>query len=527
MEMEIRLLGGFSARRNGEEIAAGAFGGRLARRLLRILLTRRGEFLSRDFLTEALWPRTPPADPVMNLNVLVKRARRGLGAPGLILTGPGGYSFARTERCVVDAEQFLAGVELARSLPPAGRALGALRTALDLWGGEPLPEDAYEDWAQEYRTRLLRARLEALERGAEAALQAGDPRQAIPLAELAVIQEPLREAAHLLFAQALAASGDAAGALAALDRLRRRLADELGIDPSPEAEILQTRVLRGEPLGHRPGPLAVATYRTVLERLPFLGREEEMNAMLDWFEDHPRGPVLVSGPAGAGKSRLLEEFALRCSRPVLAARAFQPEQEEAWALARSLLREFLALDLDVVRGIPDRAAQALGDVIPDVAELLGPGGPPEDPESRRALALEGATRLVEQAAAKDPVIVTDDVQWADATTLAWLGRIAHRAPRVGLVLAYRPEDLPPEGPVASFLSPSPVSVGASGTWPCVRCRAGQSPTSSRTRTSSRQSLPRRTGVRSRSPRCSKSQPPREPSRPEAPAAGTPGCRERV
>ena len=88
MEMEIRLLGGFSARRSGEEIASGAFGGRLARRLLRILLTRRGGFLSRDFLTEALWPRTPPADPVMNLNVLVKRARRGLGDPGLVLTGP-------------------------------------------------------------------------------------------------------------------------------------------------------------------------------------------------------------------------------------------------------------------------------------------------------------------------------------------------------------------------------------------------------------------------------------------------------
>ncbi|HMC07957.1 MAG TPA: BTAD domain-containing putative transcriptional regulator, partial [Actinomycetota bacterium] len=187
--MEIRLLGGFSARRNGEEIAAGAFGGRLARRLLRILLTRRGELVSRDFLTEALWPRSPPADPVMNLNVLVKRARRALGDPGLILTGPGGYSFARTQQCVVDAETFLAGVESARELLAAGRALGALgafRVALDRWGGEPLPEEAYEDWAQEYRTRLLRARLEALERGAEAALQAGDPRQAIPLAELAV-----------------------------------------------------------------------------------------------------------------------------------------------------------------------------------------------------------------------------------------------------------------------------------------------------------------------------------------------------
>src|SRR5690242_17097074 len=96
---EIRLLGGFSVRRGGEEVPPAAFRGRLVRSLIRILLTRRGEFVPHDVLAEALWPGRMPADPIANLKVLVNRARAGLGDPTLILTGPGGYSFARAEGC--------------------------------------------------------------------------------------------------------------------------------------------------------------------------------------------------------------------------------------------------------------------------------------------------------------------------------------------------------------------------------------------------------------------------------------------
>src|SRR3989449_168827 len=138
--IEIRLLGRFSARRGGEEIPPGAFRQRLTRSLVQILLTRRGSYVARDALTEALWPRRPPADPAANLRVLVNLARRALGDPGLLLTAPGGYSFAGGGSCVVDAEVFVARVaagqrELAAGHPSA--ALGQLQAALELWGGEP------------------------------------------------------------------------------------------------------------------------------------------------------------------------------------------------------------------------------------------------------------------------------------------------------------------------------------------------------------------------------------------------------
>jgi len=137
--VEIRLLGRFSARRDGAEIPPGSFGGRLARTLLRILVSRRGAFVSREYLTEALWPTAPPANPAMNINVLVQRARRALCDPGLVLTGPGGYSFACTSSCRVDAESFLQSVDTARRLLTGGHvreALSAFRQALDVWTGE-------------------------------------------------------------------------------------------------------------------------------------------------------------------------------------------------------------------------------------------------------------------------------------------------------------------------------------------------------------------------------------------------------
>ena len=223
MTIEIRVLGRFSVRRDGVEIPAGAFRGRLVRSLVRMLVTRRGSFVSRDLLIEALWPAGAPADPDLNLNVLVTRARSALGAPSLILTGPGGYSFAGDAACRVDAESFLQFV-----------ASGRMTDALALWDGEPLAEDAYADWAQESRDRLNRAHLEALEGAAAAALAAGTPARAAAWARLAVAEAPLREASSLLLARALAASRDTAGALEVLAGLRGKLAEELGLDPSEE-----------------------------------------------------------------------------------------------------------------------------------------------------------------------------------------------------------------------------------------------------------------------------------------------------
>ena len=312
--IDIRLLGRFLVLRDGSEIPPSAFGGRLVRRLVRILITHRGTFVPRDVLADALWPKRAPADPAAGLSVMVNRARRALGDSSLILTGPGGYSFAPDDRCRVDADRFLTEVEAGRRDLASSRADSALRAfeaALNLWGGEPLAEDLYEDWAQEYRSRLSRAHLEALESGSATALQIGATAQAVALAERAVAREPLREAAHVLLARALAASGDSAGALAALGRLRQRLIAELGLDLSTEAADVETRILRGEL--HTAsflagGPTSAGNVASP-PRTSLVGREQELDKLAGLLGT--RRLITLVGASGTGKSQLVRELAAR------------------------------------------------------------------------------------------------------------------------------------------------------------------------------------------------------------------------
>src|SRR5690348_17993513 len=109
--IRIRLLGRFAVEHDGQEIALGSFGGRLARRLLRLLALRRGTLVPKDLIADALWPDNPPVDPAGNIEVLVSRIRRALGDRALVRAGPGGYVLADGDRCWVDAEAFLSAVQ--------------------------------------------------------------------------------------------------------------------------------------------------------------------------------------------------------------------------------------------------------------------------------------------------------------------------------------------------------------------------------------------------------------------------------
>ncbi|MGH2688835.1 MAG: AfsR/SARP family transcriptional regulator, partial [Actinomycetota bacterium] len=105
--LDLFLLGRFRALRDGAEIPSAAFRGKLGRSLVALLVARRDEFLSRERLVDALWPRDPPSDPGASLKVLVSAARHALGDPSLIATGSGGYTFSSGGDVSVDAEDFL------------------------------------------------------------------------------------------------------------------------------------------------------------------------------------------------------------------------------------------------------------------------------------------------------------------------------------------------------------------------------------------------------------------------------------
>ncbi|WP_327011347.1 AAA family ATPase [Dactylosporangium sp. NBC_01737] len=156
------------------------------------------------------------------------------------------------------------------------------------------------------------------------------------------------------------------------------------------------------------------------------------------------GVAAVGGVAGVGKSRLVAEVLRGWASPVIAARAFLPERAEAWGLARSLLREALAVDTRVGASLPPRVRDALATLLPELLELSTsdaagsvPGG-----ESLRALLLAGGLRILETAAGDGAVLVADDVQWADPSSLTLLGSALARLPSLAAVLVFRSEELP-------------------------------------------------------------------------------------
>jgi len=427
MQVEICVLGRFTVRCEGIEVDARRFDGRLTRTLIRLLVARQGSVVAREVLVDALWGERAPADPGANLNVLVNRARRALGDPSLIRTVAGGYVLGEGESLVVDARSFAERVALARTRldhDPAG-ALASVDEALELWG-EPWAEDAYADWARPHRDRLDRAHQECVEIGAAAALRVGQAARAVELARDAVAAAPLREPAHLLLIESLALHGDKAAALAGFLQLRHQLADELGIDPSDAAEQLHARLLRGEIPGLS-GPAARAAS-------PFVGRDREL-ALL-----RSAGRIaLVAGQPGSGKSRLLAEFGARSSGTVITGRAVLPEREYPWSLCRTLLRAVLASGVAPRTVLPARSVHALAELVP---ELAGPVADSRvDAETSRALILEGAVRLV--GAVGGAVLLVDDLQWADASSLELLALLAARSDDLAMVLAFRAGEAPP------------------------------------------------------------------------------------
>lgn len=461
MGIRVQLLGRFAVQRNGLDIPAEAFHGRLVRLLVRVLVSRRGTFVSRDALIDLLWPETAPADPALNLNVLVTRARKALGDAKLIVTGSGGYWFAAGADCTVDAETFREQVESGRGLlaaGSAGAALRALEAGLCLWG-EPLPEDASADWAQGYRRRLAALYQDALETAAAAALASEQPGRAAEWAAVATTREPLREACHLLAARAASASGDTAGALGILDSFRRRIADVLGLDPTPAIPELEQQILRGELAAPRAAPDRSPSLSGVgFSGVGFMGRQQELASALTAIREG--GIVVVTGPSGRGKSRLLGELADRCSaqfaRPAIAARATPSGVDEPFDLARQMVGARLRQHPEAADRLPPACRLALGFLVPEAGVLSGVTHEQAaaDDESRRALAGEGALRILESAGAC--LLAIDDLQWGDASSLSLVQRALDRAPGLALAVACRRDGMVPGSPAEAFLAELPA-----------------------------------------------------------------------
>ncbi len=217
---------------------------RQQRSLLAVLALQVGEVVSTDRLIEDLWGGSAPRSALGSLQNTVSALRGVLGAE-IVVTQPPGYRLALA-REAVDVLRFEDLVRSARRAEPAERA-SLLREALALWRGEPLADLAFEPFADAEIARLEELRVSAVEDRVDADLALGQHAEIVAELEALVASHPLRERLRGQLMVALYRCGRQAEALEVYRAARLALSDELGLDPSPELQELERKVLRQDP----------------------------------------------------------------------------------------------------------------------------------------------------------------------------------------------------------------------------------------------------------------------------------------
>ncbi len=219
-------------------------GGSKRRAVLAFLLLHANEVVSTDRLVDQLWGANAPRNAAAALQTHVSRLRKELGQE-VVATRAWGYVL-RTEPGTIDLELFERLVANAENLPARDRA-EKLHEALALWRGPPLEDLAFEPALAKDIARLNELRLAVLESRADADLEAGNHAAVIAELEALIAENPLRERLRGQLILALYRSGRQAEALEVYRETRRVLADELGLEPSPELRELERAILQHDP----------------------------------------------------------------------------------------------------------------------------------------------------------------------------------------------------------------------------------------------------------------------------------------
>jgi YVTN family beta-propeller protein len=244
--MEFLILGPLEVRDGGRLVA---LGGPQQRAVLAMLVLSANEVVSRDRLIEGLWGERAPKSAGHVIESYVSRLRQALGGNGAqLVTKTHGYSLQadsdqldvhRFEALVAEGREQLAGDDAEAAAETLGRALNLFR-------GPPLDDLAFLPFAQPEVRRLAELRLSALQDRIEAELESG--RDGDLIGELSILaqEHPFVERLHGQLMVALYRAGRQAEALDTYRRLRRRLVDELGLEPGSSVRELQQAILRQE-----------------------------------------------------------------------------------------------------------------------------------------------------------------------------------------------------------------------------------------------------------------------------------------
>ncbi|MBL8208624.1 MAG: tetratricopeptide repeat protein [Blastocatellia bacterium] len=248
-KLELRLLGSVTILVDGVAVEERQWTRRKSKALLKLLALAPQHQLHREQLIEHLWPEQEAELAANNLNKIIHAARRALeptlkaGAESrfivthdqqVMLRAPGGLW--------IDVEEF----EQRAATALKSKAVADYETALDLYVGELLPEDRYDDWAAARRERLSRLATRLLSESAHLYEAAGQLQPSIERFQQLVTLNPSNEAAHRRLMRLYALSGSRHEALAQFQQCQNALRKEIDAEPEPQTIALYEQIAAGK-----------------------------------------------------------------------------------------------------------------------------------------------------------------------------------------------------------------------------------------------------------------------------------------
>ena len=450
----IELLGGFRLSSKGAPVTV--LNTSRMQALLAYLLLNAGATVSRQQLAFLFWPDSSEPQARTNLRQLLHHFKSTWPAAEDYVESDAQIVRWRAERLFTfDAAEFevaLAQADEADRREDSSAAQRALLTCVDLYRGDLLP-GLHDEWIETHRERLKQKHSSALTRLITLCEQARDYPAAIRHAENLLSQDPFQETVYQTLMRLHGLNGDRAEALRTYERCATVLRAELGVEPG-----IATRRMREQISKVDMQPPSASEARVRSSEPALVGRDAEWKRLLETWRVAGQGRasfVMVTGEAGIGKTRLIEEllsFASRQGGSVARTACYAAEKPMAYAPAADWLRSppFRA-KLD---GFSPAQHSQLARVLPELLVGREVETPLAFTETwQRHHFFEALARAL--LSAPSPVLLfIDDLQWCDAETIEWLHYLLRSNPDACLMIAaaVRLDDVGVEHPATAVLN---------------------------------------------------------------------------